>query len=316
MRFAEVVVKTETYDIWCSTWLVDARYGHFSASVRRRPRPILIEWLVPVSWTPDDDLTGGALELLPTVEPERAGDPPPRISRGFSALQACLICGIPTQLLVFGGLVLARVPMADGSLVTLDSSQISLQFFALSALIDTALVAILIRTFLRLSGETSRAVFLGNRSVRTEVVRGLLMLPVLWVVVVMLVFLLNVAFPSLHNVPENPYGIYMDTPFRSGVFIVVVIVAGGVREELQRAFILHRFERLGGAYTGLALFSVAFGLMHLPQGVDVAIAVGLLGVIWGLIYIRRRSIIAPMVSHATFDVVQVLQQVLLHSLPR
>ena len=54
----------------------------------------------------------------------------------------------------------------------------------------------------------------------------------------------------------------------------------------------------------------------MPQGFDVAIAVGLLGVIWGLIYIRRRSVVAPMVSHAGFDVVQVLQQVLLHSLGR
>jgi membrane protease YdiL (CAAX protease family) len=272
---------------------------------------------VPVSWTRDEDLTGGTPEFVPKPDPEPPGDPTPRISRGVSALQACLLCGIPTQLLVFGGLVLAHVPMTTGgSPVTLDASQISLQFFALSALLDTALVAILIRVFLRFSGETSRAVFLGDRSIATEFVRGAALLPILWVVVIALVFVLNVAFPSLHNVPENPYGIYMDTPLRSGVFIVVVIIAGGVREELQRAFILHRFERLGGAYAGLAIFGVAFGLMHLPQGIDVAIAVGVLGVIWGLIYIRRRSVIAPMVSHASFDVVQVLQQVLLHSLAR
>jgi membrane protease YdiL (CAAX protease family) len=100
---------------------------------------------------------------------------------------------------------------------------------------------------------------------------------------------------------------YMDTPLKAGVFIMVVILAGGVREELQRGFILHRFDqRLGGAWAGLAVFSTYFGLVHLQQGIDVSIAVGCLGVIWGLLYIRRRSVVAGMVSHAGFDVAQVL----------
>ena len=94
-----------------------------------------------------------------------------------------------------------------------------------------------------------------------------------------------------------------------------VVLAGGVREELQRAFILHRFEQaLGGAWIGLAIFSIIFGLFHLQQGADAAIAVGLLGLGWGVLYLRRRSVVASIVSHAGFDVVQVLQQVLLKSL--
>jgi membrane protease YdiL (CAAX protease family) len=266
---------------------------------------------------PAEEPAGGALGVPPLTALEGPADPGPRISRWFAALQVFLVCGIPTQLLVFGGLILARAPMAtDGSLLTLDASKISLQFFAMSALLDTALVAILIRIFLMASGESSHGVFLGVRSIGGELRRGLLLLPLLWMLVVGLVFLLSVMFPGLHNVPKNPYGVYMDTPLKAGIFIVVVVLAGGVREELQRAFILHRFERLGGPYMGLALFSVAFGLLHLPQGFDVSIAVGVLGVIWGTIYIRRRSVVAPMVSHAGFDVVQVLQQLLLHTLSR
>ena len=76
-------------------------------------------------------------------------------------------------------------------------------------------------------------------------------------------------------------------------------------------FILGLFPILGTT-TALCL---AFGLFHLQQGFDVAIAVGLLGVVWGVLYIRRRSVVTSMVSHAGFDVVQVLQQVLLRSLP-
>ena len=40
-------------------------------------------------------------------------------------------------------------------------------------------------------------------------------------------------------------------------FVLLVMIAGGVREELQRAFLLHRFEqRLGGGSIGLALTSI------------------------------------------------------------
>jgi membrane protease YdiL (CAAX protease family) len=99
------------------------------------------------------------------------------------------------------------------------------------------------------------------------------------------------------------------------MFVVVVVLAGGVREELQRAFILHRFgQRLGGARVGLVLFSLTFGALHLEQGADVAVAIGLLGFVWGLLYIQRRSAILPMVNHGAFNAVQVLQGVLAKSL--
>jgi len=37
------------------------------------------------------------------------------------------------------------------------------------------------------------------------------------------------------------------------------------------------------------------------------IATALLGFVWGLLYISRRSIVAPMVSHATFNLTQLLK---------
>ena len=79
-----------------------------------------------------------------------------------------------------------------------------------------------------------------------------------------------------------------------------------MREELQRAFILHRFEqRLGGFYVGLMLYSVLFCLLHIDQGIDAMIAVGLLGVMWGLFYIKRQSVVMAMTNHAGFNAAQV-----------
>ena len=64
---------------------------------------------------------------------------------------------------------------------------------------------------------------------------------------------------------------------------------------------------LGGGTVGVVITSVAFGAGHLLQGVDAAIATGTLGAFWGVLYLRRRSAVAPVVSHSGFNVLQILQ---------
>jgi len=114
--------------------------------------------------------------------------------------------------------------------------------------------------------------------------------------------------PRLHTVQDNPLAGLLGSPRDAWLFALVVLVAGGVREEIQRAFLLHRFSVwLGGPTVGLVVTSAAFGAGHLMQGVDAAIATGVLGAFWGVIYLRRRSAIAPMVSHAGFDLLQIAQ---------
>ncbi len=227
----------------------------------------------------------------------------------FAMLQAFLACGIPTQLIVAVGLIF----LAD--VRPYDSDGISLEFFAILSLLDTALVALMIRVFLYLSGEETRDVFIGTRPVKGEILRGFLLPPVVFVAVTVVVLGLRLLFPSLHTVQENPYMSFMRSPLESTIFIVVVVLAGGIREEVQRAFILHRFaQRLGGIYVGLVLFSLAFGAFHINEGLDASIAVGLLGLLWGLLYIKRRSAVMGMVNHASFDVAQILQIVVARSL--
>src|SRR3954471_9904697 len=106
-------------------------------------------------------------------------------SRFFAAIQVFLICGVPTQLLVFAALLGSGSPMtADGAALTADVSRISLEFFAMTSLLDTALIAILIRIFLALSGENSSDVFLGRRRTVGEIMRGVALIPVCLFVVV------------------------------------------------------------------------------------------------------------------------------------
>jgi membrane protease YdiL (CAAX protease family) len=232
------------------------------------------------------------------------------LSRWLAAVQVFAVCGIPTQTVILLGLVLTGRAMGeDGSALTIDPANISLEFFAMSTLLDTALMALLIKFFLMLSGESSSEVFLGKRPISIEFVRGVALVPVMLFFAVGLILLARHLVPVLHNVPKNPLEQYMDSPLRAGIFIVVVMLGGGVREELQRAFILHRFEqRLGGIRLGLVVWSVAFGLFHVPQGYDAAITVGVLGFAWGWLYMRLRSVVAATVSHAGFNGMQVLAQ--------
>jgi membrane protease YdiL (CAAX protease family) len=230
---------------------------------------------------------------------------PSNLSRPAALVQILLVCGIPTQILIFVPIaLLTGVPILQGR-------QVSIELFALTSLLDTAFIAILIRVFLGISGETSEDVFLGRRPPLREAALGLAVLPGVFLVVAGIALGVRAIAPWLHTVTENPLEAYMRTPLDAAIFGVVVILAGGVREELQRAFILHRFEqRLGGAWVGLAVFSAFFGALHVTEGADAAVAIGVLGLFWGVVYIKRRSVLLPLVNHAGFDVLQVLQVVL------
>lgn len=250
------------------------------------------------------DAPGGPEPAAPAAAALRPPQP-----RWLALFETLLVCGVPTQVFVAAFLfVVAGMTPQEGD-------RLSLRFFATLSLVDTVLVMVLIRAFLHATGERARDVFLGRRPTGREAALGLALVPAVLIGVSTVVLGLRLLLPWTQNVPVNPFLAFMDSPVEAALFIVVVVLAGGVREELQRAFVLHRFEqRLGGVTLGLILFSVTFGVLHLDQGIDVSIAVGLLGLVWGLVYIRRRSAVLPMVNHAGFNAMQVVQGVLTRSL--
>lgn len=252
--------------------------------------------------------TEAASPLAPTPATAAPAAPQP-LPRWFALLQAVAVSGIPTGIVVAVGLMLGT------NIQPFEGSGLSLEFMATVTLLDTALIALLIRVFLEMSGENSRDVFLGHRPLRGEVWRGLALVPVVFIGVTIVVLALRAALPWLHTVKESPLASFMQSPLEATIFLVVVVLGGGVREELQRAFILHRFDQsLGGVKLGLVIFSVTFGLLHLDQGADVSVAIGLLGLFWGILYIKRRSAVLGMVNHAGFNAAQVAQGVLARAL--
>jgi len=227
--------------------------------------------------------------------------PAPTLTRTTALLEVLLCSGFPTQIAVIGVLqALGLVPQdAQGRL--------SIVFVMALSLVDALLVVGLVLLFLRANREQARNV-LARRPHGREVALGFLLIPGAFILALLVLGTILTVAPWLRNVPRNPFEDLLTSDVNRLLFAVVVIIAGGLREEVQRAFILHRFEqRLGGALLGLTLFSLVFGLGHLSQGQDVAVATGTLGAFWGATYLWRRSIVAPAISHAGFNVLEIVR---------
>jgi uncharacterized protein len=233
---------------------------------------------------------------------ELAPAPSPIAPRATALLEVILCSGYPTQLMLV--VILTRLGMS----IRTSSGALTPSFIFVLSLLDAVLVVGLIFLFIKARGEGIRRVLLGDRSVIREGLLGVMLVPVVFLAVVLLLGIVLTFVPRLHNVPHNPLEAMVQTPRDAIIFTIVVMIAGGVREEVQRGFIVHRFDQyLGGAPMGVAAYSVAFGFGHVEQGWDAAIATGLLGVIWGTVYVVRRSIVAPMVSHAGFNLLQLIK---------
>ena len=233
--------------------------------------------------------------------------PPPRvrpIERFAAFFEIFLISGLPTQVILMGILHSLGMAMrtAEGGLAP--------RFVFTVSLIDAVVVVGLVVILLHARRESVRDVLIGRGRVLREAFFGIALIPVVFFVAILMMAVIITFAPSLRNVAHNPLEDMIRNRIDAAIFAIVVTIAGGVREEFQRGFIIHRFEGyLGGGGVGVLLYGILFGLGHFEQGWDAAVVTGSLGIMWGLVYLRRRSIVGPMVSHAGFNLAQVAKAV-------
>lgn len=84
--------------------------------------------------------------------------------------------------------------------------------------------------------------------------------------------------------------------------LVVSVFAGVFEEIAYRGYLMAYFGTWFGPWGALAASSVLFGLAHTYQGFWGVIVTGLLGALFGWIYIETGSLLLPILLHAVLDI--------------
>lgn len=97
-------------------------------------------------------------------------------------------------------------------------------------------------------------------------------------------------------------------------WILLAVFKGGFEEELWRSFEINAFQRVfgkAGLFVALIIGSAIFGIQHVYQGWDAVVSTGFDGLLYGLIYLRRRSVVEAMAAHAVYDIISIVAGYLL-----
>ena len=220
--------------------------------------------------------------------------------RALSLLEIILALGFVTNILA-----LALLSPFGAVSSPLGSVKALAVYTTLSSLLLLALLAIL----QRMRGEPFLSPLLGaRRAWGREAARGLPWVPAIFAAAYVLKCLFRHAVPAIYSGERNVLEEMMQGPADLALFLFIALFTGGFKEEVQRAFVIRRFEAgWGRAWLGALLFAVYFGMGHLVQGADEAIFAGVLGLAWGLLFVRRRSIVAPMVSHGLYAALELVR---------
>ncbi len=183
-------------------------------------------------------------------------------------------------------------------------------------LLEAVITLFLLGLLLKAHNGTAEDLGLRWKEWKPNVLIGLGLIPILFLLNLLVSEAFRVFLPKYFT-DRNPLTEIIRTPEELVLFIISVIVAGGIKEELQRVFILTRFEHyLGGMRLGLVLWSVAFGAAHYIQGVQATVIAALFGFIFGAVYIARENIIAPIVAHGLYDVLTLVGYWFTRTIPR
>lgn len=184
----------------------------------------------------------------------------------------------------------------------------SLEQLSVSALANGAVTVLGVTLLLYLSRETYRDVGFRRHHVLGQLGLGFLFGVGIFALDIFLIGpLVEALLPK-----TSPEGIDMGVLFSSAayvpVWLMMALLKGGFAEELWRTFTLTRFEKCfgkAGLVFALTASSVMFGLGHLYQGLGTVIANAIQGLLYALVYLRKRSAWEAVSAHAVFDLIAI-----------
>ena len=224
----------------------------------------------------------------------------PRFERLQAVFEIILASGLVSSLLV------ALVFSSIFGLNRLNLEEMDVGFFVKYQMSESAVVFLILWILMKARRETLSGLGLCWKQWKTNVLLGILVAPCLIIVSGIVGAAFQLLLPE-YALEKNPLMEIIHSPRQLALFIVTAIVGGGVKEELQRAFILHRFHyHLGGAGVGLVVWSLAFGAGHYAQGVQGVCAAAIMGFVFGVLYLIRGNLILPITAHSVYNTLALL----------
>ncbi len=135
-----------------------------------------------------------------------------------------------------------------------------------------------------------------------NILRSLLFFLIFYIFMIFTSFLLNTIYLK-KSIFNNPLLKNIKNTKDFLIIGISSIVGGAFREELQRSFVLQRFDVIFNLpYLGLILWSIYFALGHINQGPLAIFIVGIIGLGLGIIYLKYKNYDINFFTHLFFNI--------------
>ncbi|MFN2557044.1 MAG: CPBP family intramembrane glutamic endopeptidase [Nitriliruptorales bacterium] len=170
---------------------------------------------------------------------------------------------------------------------------------------DLSLVALIV-FFMGRNREPVAAIGWQARRLGREVMLGVALFPLLFFASTTVNIALRAAGFSGPSSPQ-PDLVPAPDPGQLVLAVVLVVVVAVSEETIFRGYLMRRIEELSASPAWAIVLSAAiFSLGHGYEGSAGVITVGLSGVVLGVVYWWRRSIVAPVVMHFLLDLAAIV----------
>lgn len=200
--------------------------------------------------------------------------------------------------------LLLIVPSMVLSFWTFKTGSVSFVIVALATLFrDLALVG-LILVFLSRDQEPLPTIGWTKQHLGTEVLLGLILfVPMFYGANLLDQFLQHLGLSS----PKTPLPLLAHGTWEMVLAAVLVVVVAISEETIFRGYLIRRFSLLTKSPAAAVIISsFIFSLGHGYEGSAGVITVGMMGLVFSLVYLWRGSLVAPMVMHFCQDFISIV----------
>ncbi len=198
------------------------------------------------------------------------------------------------ELLVFLFLI---VPSIVLSLFAFPTAQLGFVLLAVSTIFRDLALVVLVAFFLWRNGESPERIGWTTRSLGANLLLGVLLFPVVLIGAAVLGAILR-SLGLSGPAESTPSFLLPRGPAEIALAVILVIVVAVSEETIFRGYLIARLEGITANIPfAVILSSAIFALGHGYEGTAGIVTVGVMGLVFALLFVWRRSLVAPITIH-------------------